>query len=441
MRQNVCQPLAPSTRRRFLLLGALRLHQRDQLARDERERDEHRRQHDAGHREDDLDVVLGEPGPNQPCRPKISTKIRPAITGDTENGRSISVISTLLPRKSNLAIAQAAATPNTRLSGTAIAAVSSVSRIADERVGLDDAPRGRRRGPSAAPRRTRTPAARTGRASGTRARRRSAAQRTQRRGSPRGAARQRAACRGGRSCLRSLPAARPRLQRVDRQQQHERDDEHHDGDRRRAGVVVLLELGDDEQRRDLRLHRHVAGDEDHRAVLADRARERQREAGDAAPAARSGRIDAPERLPARRAERRRGFLELASELLQHRLHRAHDERQADERQRDQHAERRERDLDAERLEQRADPAVRREQAGERDAGHGGRQRERQVDQRVDEPPAREAVAHEHPGDEQAEHRVDRAPRRTTRRRSAGSVATTRGAVTMSRTPATSASRS
>ena len=44
--------------RRLLLLGALRLHQRNQLARDERKRDEDRRQHDPRHREDDLEVVL-----------------------------------------------------------------------------------------------------------------------------------------------------------------------------------------------------------------------------------------------------------------------------------------------------------------------------------------------------------------------------------------------
>ncbi len=62
-RQNVCQPLGAQHRRRFLLLGALRLHQRDQLARDERKGDEHRRQHDARHGEDDLEVVLAQPRP------------------------------------------------------------------------------------------------------------------------------------------------------------------------------------------------------------------------------------------------------------------------------------------------------------------------------------------------------------------------------------------
>ena len=69
--------------------------------------------------------------PNQPCRPKTSTKIRPAITGRTENGRSMNVSSRFLPRKSNLAIDHAAAMPKTRLSGTAIAAASSVSLIAE----------------------------------------------------------------------------------------------------------------------------------------------------------------------------------------------------------------------------------------------------------------------------------------------------------------------
>ena len=61
---------------------------------------------------------------------------------------------------------------------------------------------------------------------------------------------------------------------------------------------------------------------------------------------------AAEGLPAGRAERGGGFLELGLEVLEHRLHGAHHERQADEGQRHQHAERRERDLDAERLEQR-----------------------------------------------------------------------------------------
>jgi hypothetical protein len=57
------------------------------------------------------------------------------MTGLTENGKSINVIRKVLPRKSNLAIAQAAITPNTRLSVTEIAATSSVSLIADSASG------------------------------------------------------------------------------------------------------------------------------------------------------------------------------------------------------------------------------------------------------------------------------------------------------------------
>ena len=52
-------------------------------------------------------------GPNQPCRPNSCTKISPETTGDTANGRSMSVISRRLPRNSNLVIAHAAAMPNT----------------------------------------------------------------------------------------------------------------------------------------------------------------------------------------------------------------------------------------------------------------------------------------------------------------------------------------
>ena len=54
----------------------------------------------------------------------------PETTGETENGRSMSVISTVLPRKSNFAIAQAAATPKTQFSGTAMPAAMNVSLIA-----------------------------------------------------------------------------------------------------------------------------------------------------------------------------------------------------------------------------------------------------------------------------------------------------------------------
>jgi hypothetical protein len=54
-----------------------------------------------------------------------------------------------------------------------------------------------------------------------------------------------------------------------------------------------------------------------------------------------------DRLPAVGAERGGGLLRLAVDLLQHRLHGAHDERQADEDQRHDDAGRRIGDLDAE----------------------------------------------------------------------------------------------
>ena len=54
----------------------------------------------------------------------------PAMTGDTANGRSISVINRLRPGKRNFAMAQPAATPNTRFAGTEMLAASRVSLTA-----------------------------------------------------------------------------------------------------------------------------------------------------------------------------------------------------------------------------------------------------------------------------------------------------------------------
>ena len=69
-------------------------------------------------------------GPSSPCRPKSSTKTRPAMTGETAKGRSISVTSALFPRNENFAMPHAAAIPKTTLTGTAMAAASSVRRMA-----------------------------------------------------------------------------------------------------------------------------------------------------------------------------------------------------------------------------------------------------------------------------------------------------------------------
>ena len=64
--------------------------------------------------------------------PNSNTKMSPETTGDTENGRSISVVSRLLPGKANLAMAQLGGHPEDQVfSGTLIAATSSVSLIAE----------------------------------------------------------------------------------------------------------------------------------------------------------------------------------------------------------------------------------------------------------------------------------------------------------------------
>ena len=68
----------------------------------------------------------------------------------------------------------------------------------------------------------------------------------------------------------------------------------------------------------------------------------------------AGAITRREGLQAAGAERRRGLFEFRIQILEHRLHGAHDERQADESQRDHDAERRVGDLDA----QRRQPAAR-----------------------------------------------------------------------------------
>src|SRR5213594_512071 len=103
------------------------------------------------------------------------------------------------------------------------------------------------------------------------------------------AARMRAAfTAGGSSCARggawagfsAMVSLAPAFEEVDGEERDEGDREQDDGDRRRLGVGELLEPRHDEDRRDLGAERHVARDEDYRAVLAERAREGEREAGD-----------------------------------------------------------------------------------------------------------------------------------------------------------------
>src|SRR5581483_9908235 len=124
-------------------------------------------------------------------------------------------------------------------------------------------------------------------------------------------------------------ARRPPSKAADTEENGERDDEEQHGERRRPRGIPAVQPLEDVERRDLRLERQVARDEDHGAELADRARERERDARE------QGRQevredDAAEDGDAVRAERRSGLLHVAVELDQHRLHRPDDERKRHE---------------------------------------------------------------------------------------------------------------
>ena len=176
---------------------------------------------------------------------------------------------------------------------------------------------------------------------------------------------------------------RPALESVRGEDEGEGREEKDDRDRRGAGLVELLELRDDQERRDLGLHRKVARDEDDRSVFPQRAREREREPRE--ERREDVREDDPEeRLEARRPQDSGGLLELGVEVLEDGLDGAHDERQADERQREDDAGGRESHLQAERLEEPADPAVPRVERRERETGDGRREREREVHERVED---------------------------------------------------------
>ncbi|KAG1257695.1 hypothetical protein G6F65_015816 [Rhizopus arrhizus] len=213
-----------------------------------------------------------------------------------------------------------------------------------------------------------------------------------------------------RQCVRlddggQVAARLPALQQVDDEQQRERQHQHHRGDGGGAGVVELLQLGNDQQRRDLGHHGHVAGDEHHRSVLAHRACEGQRKARHQRRQD-GGQQHAADRLPTAGAQAGGGFLDLALDVFQHGLHGAHHERHADEDQGDHDAQRGERHFQVKPFGQwRPEPAFFGIQRGQRDARHGRGQRKRQVDQRVQDLLAGKAVAHQHPGHHRAEHQV------------------------------------
>src|SRR5690606_26908734 len=77
----------------------------------------------------------------------------------------------------------------------------------------------------------------------------------------------------GRSRGLCATAGQPPLECVDREQEPRRRDQHGERDDGGARVVVALEVREDAVGRDLAVLGAVAGDEDDRAVLAERARE------------------------------------------------------------------------------------------------------------------------------------------------------------------------
>src|SRR5215813_14469081 len=111
----------------------------------------------------------------------------------------------------------------------------------------------------------------------------------------------------------TLSSPRPSLQHVDGEEKDERGDQHQGGDHGGAGIIELLELDHDQKRNDFRIARDVAGDEDHRAVFADGARERQGEAGHQGGEDRR-KYHSPEDVRARGAEHGGRFFELAVEV-------------------------------------------------------------------------------------------------------------------------------
>src|SRR5690606_558802 len=185
----------------------------------------------------------------------------------------------LLPRNSYLLTHQAEATPNTRLSGTemptAISVSLSAARASGSKIASKKVPK-----PSFSASLTTITSGSSRNSANT-----SQAEMISNR-RPRALPRRAAlaevlavAVSETEDMATSLRVRDAALQQVDQQQQDEGHHQHQHADGRGAGVVVLVQLDHDQQRQDLGFHRHVAGNEDHRAVLADAAGKGQGETG------------------------------------------------------------------------------------------------------------------------------------------------------------------
>src|SRR6185369_7931655 len=145
----------------------------------------------------------------------------------------------------------------------------------------------------------------------------------------------------------------------------------------------FLESRHDQNRRDLRLERHVAADEHDGAVLADAAREREAESGhQRRKEQRQNHV--AKRLPARTAERRARVFRFRIEILENRLHRAHYEWKTDEYQHEYDPRTRIGTLESQRHQHLTEPARWNVQSAIHQSRHRGGQRKWKIHERIEQ---------------------------------------------------------
>src|SRR5215510_1785093 len=249
-------------------------------------------------------------GPKMPCRPKSSSRKSPTTTGETVNGRSIRDVRKARPGNRKRAIDQAAASPKITFRPTATGATMSVSSIEWKVSGSSNRLARYTRGPAAnASTKTFTRGTSTSKPMIATATVMSVT-RTQRGSS--------CARMAGGEVVSAMVTGAPTFDEVDAEQGDEGHDEEHDRDRGRLPVGELFQPGHHQDGGDLGLEGHVARDEHHRPVLAERAREGEREAGDdRRQDRRQGHLH--DGLQAVRAQAGRRLLDVTLEALQHRL--------------------------------------------------------------------------------------------------------------------------
>src|SRR5205807_5207550 len=188
--------------------------------------------------------------PNQPLWPYTRIRASPTITGETTNGRSISASRILRPRVLPRTSTSAQPTPKIVLSGTAIAAISSVSQNALTAAGVLIHPHA-----------TPNPCSKV------------LANTTPSGSSSRTVRYSSATVRNDSVAGRLMRTARP--QPADQEQHQQRDHQQHHRERCRRLRRVVLDVGEDDDARDL----HLPRDQHQRAKFPDRARERERRTG------------------------------------------------------------------------------------------------------------------------------------------------------------------